>query len=266
MSQVQSSHRASLFLPLLGGLRRLMPVPAMMEPATPVPAHVAVGQSVRVLARALRPGLNLAIWLRDGQPGCDARRQAFDRFPHLDVALDETDVRVGRGVGASLLPRALPAEIRALLAADIDRLSSCLQRMTGASTVRVKLRTCDGDECRIFHVDHIAVRLITTCIGPGTDWLEDSAARREHLGGRGLPRPSTIDAMNQAIVTDWTRVHRLPRFAVAAFRGHPGHTHHTHSADTTSAIIHRSPPIAGTGITRLRLVVEPSGQACGCSA
>ena len=268
MSQVQAARRISLSLPLLGGLRRLMPVPSMMEPTTPVPAQVAVGRSARVLARALKPGINMAIWLRDPQTAHgEAHRQTVDRFARLHVAVDEVVERVARGVGASLLPGTLPAEARALVAADIDRLSMIMARMTGARAVRVKLHSCDGDVCRIFHVDHVAVRLITTYTGPGTDWLEDNAARREHLGGRGLPRPATIDGINNAIVADWTRVHRLPRFAIAALRGNRPHDHHSqHPRDTTPAIVHRSPPIAGTGITRLRLVVEASGQDCGCSA
>jgi hypothetical protein len=251
--------RALLSLPLLGGLRELLPVPSMLEARTPVPAHVAVARSASVLSRATRPGVNLAIWLRDVVGG-DAGRLAFDALPPERIAVDAVIERSVRGTGASLLPASLRGPIRTVLAADIDRLAAMYTRMTGLSAVHVKLNSVDSDECRLFHVDHVHVRLVTTYVGPGTDWLEDSSARREHLGGRGLARPATVDAINNAIVSDWTRVHRLPRFAVAAFRGT-----HNHNHDPTPGIVHRSPPIAGTGITRLRLVVEASSAGATCS-
>jgi len=255
----------SLSLPLLGGLRRLMPVPSMLEPQTPVPAHVAVSRTSRVLARAMRPGINLAIWLRDGVGG-ETARPLFDALPAERIGIDEHVHRVGRGVGAALLPQTMPAALRAVLAADIDRLALAYARATGKQDVRIKLNSCDGDECRIFHVDHIDIRFITTYTGPGTDWLENDAARREHLGGRGLSRKPTVDAINNAIVSDWTRIHRLPRFAVAAFRGSRPTIVSGKPVDETLAIVHRSPPIAGTGIRRLRLVVEGAGHDSGCSA
>ena len=171
-----------------------------------------------------------------------------------------------RGIGAALLPPTLPTTLRAALAADIDRLVRAYARVTGKEDVRIKLTSCDGDECRLFHVDHVGVRFITTYTGPGTEWLEDSAARREHLGGRGLPKNITVDAINNAIVADWTRVHRLPRFAVAAFRGSRPNLVEGKSVNQTLAIVHRSPPIAGTGLRRLRLVVESAGHDGGCSA
>jgi hypothetical protein len=230
-----------------------MPVPSMLERGTPVPAHVAVGSSARTLARVTRPGVNLAVWLRDAPALAPSSIVGA-------VAVDEV-IAPRAGLGRSLVPTAVSSTLRAQVGADIDAFAGVLRRLSGgAGALRVKLNSCDGDECRLFHVDHVAVRLITTYVGPGTDWLEDGAARRQHLGGRGLPRRSSIDTINNAIVSDWTRVHRLPRFAVAAFRGS--------RAVGADAIVHRSPPIAGTGIVRLRLVVEVQADdsADGCAA
>ncbi len=216
-----------------------------------------------MLPRVRRRGVNLAIWLRDGV-GREPARPVFDALPIEHIEVDEVVPGVRRGVGARLLPSVVSAPLRAVLAADVDRLALACVRLTGARAVRIQLQSCDGDECRIFHVDHVDVRLITTYTGPGTDWLENDAVRREHLGGRGLARRASVDAVNDAIVVDWTRVHRLPRFAVAAFRGAAASA--PDAIDATPAIVHRSPPIAGTGIRRLRLVVEAAGHGGGCAA
>lgn len=236
-------------LSLLGGLRRSLPAPAVLDGLTAVPDHVVVGTTARVLPRVQRRGVNLAIWLR--QPKNAA---VFDTLKDVHVHVDvHADVAAVADVVAAALSdpaREVPAALARALVADVRRLAPLVARLDGARQVRAKVHTCDGDECRLFHVDHVGHRLITTYAGPGTDWLEDGAARRQHLGGRGLDHKSSVDVVNNAICADWTRVHRLPRFAVAAFRGGK------HEDASAGAIVHRSPPIAGTGIRRLRLVVE----------
>jgi hypothetical protein len=250
----------SLALPLLGGLRRALPAPAVLDGLTAVPDHVAVGSTARVLSQVKRRGKNLAIWLR--QPKNAA---VFDTIKDVHVHVDvHADVAAVAAVVAAALAdpvKEVPLALARALVADVRRLAPIAARLDGMRLVRAKVHTCDGDECRQFHVDHVGHRLITTYAGPGTDWLEDDAARRAHLGGRCL-EARTVDAVNNAIVADWTRVHRLPRFSVAAFRGGKC------VDDATGAIVHRSPPIAGTGIRRLRLVVEAADAAAvdACAA
>jgi hypothetical protein len=215
----------------------------------------------------MRRGINLGIWLRERRSGgCmtaqhQARRALFDRAAALPFAIDTIVDATRAGLGDAVVPPSVDADIRAALTDDIERLVGLVYRLSGERRLRIKLHRCDGDECRQFHVDHVTLRLITTYAGPGTDWLEDGAARREHLGGRGLPRNRSVDDVNNAIVADWTRVHRLPRFAVALFRGAVAHG----PGAPTPGIIHRSPPIAGTGIKRLRLVIDPADSHDACA-
>ena len=244
-----------------------LPVPSLLEENAAVPDHVVMGASPRVLSRVLRPGVNLAIWLRERRSAGrtpthhQARRALFDRAAASPIAIDTVVDATRAGFGQAVVPASVDSDIRAALADDVDRLVGLVYRLSGVRDLRVKLHRCDGDECRQFHVDHVACRLITTYAGPGTDWLEDGAARREHLGGRGLPRHRSVDDVNNAIVADWTRVHRLPRFAVALFRGAVAHG----PGAPTAGIIHRSPPIAGTGIKRLRLVIDPADSPDACA-
>jgi hypothetical protein len=244
-----------------------LPVPSLLEEHVRVPDHVVMGSSPRVLTRALRYGINLGIWLRErrsvGRTATQhqARRALFDRAAAAPLAIDTIVDATRPGFGQAVVPSSVDSDIRAALADDVERLVALVYRLSGVRHLRVKLHRCDGDECRQFHVDHVPLRVITTYAGPGTDWLEDGAARREHLGGKGLPRHRSVDDVNNAIVADWTRVHRLPRFAVALFRGAVAHG----AGAPMAGIIHRSPPIAGTGIKRLRLVIDPADSHDACA-
>jgi hypothetical protein len=226
-----------------------------------------MGSSPRVLARTFRRGINLGIWLRErrsmGRTAAQqqARRALFDRAASIPLAIDGVVDATRAGIGEAVVPATVDGDLREALVEDIERLVGLMHQLTEGRHLRVKLHRCDGDECRQFHVDHVSARLITTYAGPGTDWLEDGAARREHLGGRGLPRNRSVDDVNNGIVADWTRVHRLPRFAVGLFRGALAHG----PGAPTAGIIHRSPPIAGTGIKRLRLVIDPADSHDACA-
>jgi hypothetical protein len=226
--------------------------------------HVVTGTSASVLARVREPGVNLAIWLRDDPERASRtwpkRRAAFDDLSAVRVAVDAITAAEG-DVAGRVLPAGLPEAVAGLVRRDVNRLVRVLRSVVATPRVRVKLHRCDGDECRLFHVDHIGVRLITTYAGPGTDWVEDGAVRRQHLGGAGVRSRAPV-TINDAIVADWTRVHRIPRFAVAAFRGGRAPAGWSEAAP----IVHRSPPIAGTGVQRLRLVIDAADDADSCGA
>lgn len=217
-----------------------LPMPALVSVARALPPHVAIGSSPRILLAAARRGVNLAIWKRVSSA---ATRTMFTALAREDLGVDVV-VAVG-DVSLRLRP-VLPA----VLAVDVAALARRYARLTGATRLRVKVESVGGDECRLFHVDHVGWRLITTWAGPGTDWLEDEACRREHLGGRGLPGRPSVDAINAGIVADWTRVHRADRHAVLLCRGITACDAHT------LPLVHRSPPIADTGLRQLRLVID----------
>jgi hypothetical protein len=242
--------------------------PSLLEQQARVPDHVVVGRSSRALSQVLRRGVNLGVWLRErpstGQLGSRHKdwRGLFEKAATSPLAID-TLIDMNRSDSVvDVVPTGIDEGVRHAIADDIDRLTALFSRLSGRRHLRIKLHRCDGDECRQFHVDHVPLRLITTYAGPGTDWLEDGAARREHLGGRGLPRGSSIHDVNNAIVADWSRVHRLPRFAVALFRGATMHGAHA----PLDGIVHRSPPIAGSGIKRLLLVIDLAVRYDACSS
>ncbi len=132
------------------------------------------------------------------------------------------------GVGAS-----------AALIEDIAGLMQSFARISGAARRDVRIERVTDDACARFHVDNVALRLLTTYRGPGTQWLSR------------LPEPG------QCATDTWADadIRQLPRFAVALFKGRraPG--------ARVPLILHRSPPIAGTGQTRFLLCINEAAPA-----
>lgn len=96
----------------------------------------------------------------------------------------------------------------------------------------IRLEIVEDDACRRFHADYVTVRLICTYFGPGTEWLSEEQATAQRAGA-----PLAGCAI-QSLATGH----------VGLFKGR------VWAPD--GAIIHRSPPISGTGAKRLVLVVN----------
>ena len=124
------------------------------------------------------------------------------------------------------------------LIADIVDKAELVAELTGAPELRVRLDVIEDDRCCKFHVDHVRLRLRTTYRGPGTEWVPPRVAAR--LAPGAVP---PLDV-----------VRHLARGEVAVLRG---------SQDATPdrpGVLHRSPPIEGSGLTRLLLVIDEAGR------
>lgn len=114
------------------------------------------------------------------------------------------------------------------LASDIDALSRALCRMFETSQLVLRTEVVRDDACRRFHVDAVRARSICTYVGPGTEY--------------GLSNGG--DCPDQ--------IKRMPTGMPALFKGKlwPG-------GDLEPRFLHRSPPIKGSGLVRLVVIVEP---------
>ncbi len=120
----------------------------------------------------------------------------------------------------------------AALAADVANLARAFAASAGEPVVDVRLeRICD-DACRAFHRDRLRVRLTTTYAGPGTQYVSDADA------------PAALRL--QGAFAGEIRTCRAG--ALAWMRGA--------EADSGRGLVHRSPPLAGTGVERLFLAVD----------
>ena len=126
-------------------------------------------------------------------------------------------------------------DMRDLLIADIAKLVQVFSRITTSAHVDVRLERVEDDACWKFHRDSVDARLLTTYRGPATEWVQPEHGERAILEQESFSGP----------------LEHLGVHDVALFTGT--------EAGTGMGIVHRSPPIVGTGFTRLLLCLnEPT--------
>jgi len=116
---------------------------------------------------------------------------------------------------------------RAWLIDDIDMLALRFASLMKAPYLRMRLQTVTTNACRKFHLDAITGRLVCTYRGTGTQYGTS-------LGGN-----------------DPDQIFTTPTGAPILLRGS------LWPSKPASGLLHRSPPIEGTGETRLVLVLDP---------
>lgn len=116
---------------------------------------------------------------------------------------------------------------RAMLVDDVAALSAIFAEVMQATNLRLRLDVVTGNACAKFHIDAVTARLVCTYRGTGTQY---GFATRG-----GEPR----------------QVFTVPTGAPILLRGTLWPT------TPPPALLHRSPPIEGSGETRLMLVLDP---------
>jgi Protein of unknown function (DUF1826) len=175
-----------------------------------------------VMARVLEPAVLTAL---------DA--VAADRLPRLCVVGDVDSVRriLDRGLEEAEFG---PGWLAEWLSEDVIFLARLFQELTKALRLQIRLEAVEDDACRRFHTDNVRFRLVTTYRGPGTEWIS--------------PHLTTISPSGAPVPTDTIR--RLDRGHIAIMRGG------REATAESPGLLHRSPPIAGTGVTRLFLAID----------
>ena len=210
---------------------RLMP---RAEMTSPLPAHVATSGGAEGLDAILAPSISMAVWERRlDQDLADAVRAALAGGFAL-LRLTSACEGMAALLPEKLIDAGIDARAATAIAADIEQLGRRFAGIMNRDPIDIRLERVRDNACRKFHADYVTARLITTYHGRATEWLDqDGAARLERgTGPAGLP----IRALRQG--------------DVALLKGRLW-------ADDR-AIVHRSPPIAGTGEERLLLVINPA--------
>jgi len=197
---------------------------------------VRIGRSADVLGDIARPGVELAAWQRRPDPAWADWLAAMrtDDLPacRLELAPDDATRLLNAHFDACGTPSGEP---RDAFVADIAGLVARFAELAATRTVRLRLDPITGDACRRWHRDCVPLRMICTYRGPGTLWVPPA------LGAAVLAKPD--DDAPQALAFEAGDV------ALFKGRGWPGQEHDV-------GVVHRSPRIAGTGITRLVLVLD----------
>jgi len=125
-----------------------------------------------------------------------------------------------------------PGDMRTAFLDDVLALATSFMAAMGIRIVDIRLEAVQQNACWKFHRDCVPVRLLTTYRGPGTEWVLpcDSGAALSQQTSYGGP------------------IQHFSHQAVGVFKGTCAHP--------ASGVVHRSPRIAGTGMTRLLLCLN----------
>ena len=199
---------------------------------------IATCDAAEGLAAINKPNIGLVIWRR-ALPLCLQTwldRMDASCLPDLRVLVQPSDLR--RAVEPQLDHCGMPpGDMRDLLIGDVDDLVSAFAGIARSDLVDVRLKRISNDACWKFHRDYVEARLLTTYRGPATEWVQPIHAERALHAQKLFKGPLEHIRSND----------------VAFFKGN--------SAGPGSGIVHRSPPIAGTGCTRLLLSLNKPSAA-----
>ena len=189
---------------------------------------IGVAEAPEGLSAIQRPGCAAAIWRRHPLPGFQSWIDALEakRLPKARVILRPGNVReaviqVCEASGTPDCPE------RERLVDDAAALADIFAGLMTAPYLRLRFDVVTTNACRKFHIDAVTARLICTYRGTGTQY--------------GI---STDGSEPRRVLT-------VPTGAPILLRGTLWPEH------PRSGLLHRSPPIEGTGETRLVLVLDP---------
>ncbi len=189
---------------------------------------VGVADTPEGLSAIHRPGCAAAIWRRQPLPGFQSWIDALDpdMLPRARVILRPEAVRdaaseVYDASGTPFGPE------RDRLVDDIAALADIFAGLMRARWLRLRLDVVTTNACPKFHIDAVTARLVCTYRGTGTQYGVSTDGAE--------PRQIFTVPTGAPILLRGTRWPERPR----------------------SGLVHRSPPIEGTGETRTVLVLDP---------
>jgi Protein of unknown function (DUF1826) len=177
-------------------------------------------ESAGILAAIRDSQVHLAVWRRS-LPEDLAGLTALDlrEIDDIDQAMDPDTLA---DTLPALLVRVGYGVIAGALAREIATLGQRFAAIMRCDDLRLRLEVIETDACRRFHADMVTSRMLAPLVGPGTQWI--------HTGSDGPAqalRPGEVGMFKGRL---WASEPR---------------------------ILHRSPPIAATGETRLLLAIDP---------
>lgn len=175
----------------------------------------------------------LVIWQRSLPSGFQEWIEQTDGIDLPDIRILVKPHELRRALELSINNSGLKSDkMRDRLAEDISDLVDIFANITKSEDVDVRLQRINDNACWKFHRDFVETRLLTTYCGPTTEWVQQAYAEKAIQEQKDFKGP----------------LEHLAYGDVAIFRGS--------STGVKKGIVHRSPPIADTGITRLILCLN----------
>jgi hypothetical protein len=160
------------------------------------PRHRPPSSSVRYVDRKcdltalFDPGINVAVYQRSSCAAllADARRvAAMLNSSRLMLSISPTAAG-RRQIGERLAT--VPT-----LAADVACSIELLADLTGAELIGVRLAQLDAPMCPRLHVDRVILRLVTTYLGEGTEYVASEHVDRAWLGHAAKGAPDEVSGV-----------------------------------------------------------------------
>ena len=183
------------------------------------------------------PNIDLVIWHRTLPNHFQNWLQCLtaSNFPQIRILV--APYAVSSALGPMLDAFGLPiSDMRDFLVNDISELVRAFSIISESELVDIRLEHIDHDSCWRFHTDVVDFRLLTTYIGPGTEWVNPRHAENAIIDQKKYSGP----------------LEQLKLAEVAIFKGK--------KASKTDGIVHRSPPIEDSGGSRLLLCLNKSSE------
>lgn len=193
---------------------------------------IAVGAQPGILSAINNPETGLVIWQRDVDASLTHAVDVLCRLgTEYVVSLDPYSKGAHKRIAESF-----ETHSKYHLELLIEDILALAQRFSGLSMrqcVRIRIETVNDDGCRLFHLDNVAMRLVTTYAGRGTQWVEPKFTRAAHH-----QQTNYIGPLNTIRAGD-----------IAIFKGK--------KSDAKNLILHRSPPMKTEQSPRFVAVIDP---------
>ncbi|MEM1299431.1 MAG: DUF1826 domain-containing protein [Pseudomonadota bacterium] len=180
------------------------------------------------LARILDPDVAMVLWHRAMPEHVHGWIDGLSRavLPHIRAIVPV--VRIPVIIADALDLAGMPdCPERTFLIEDIAELAARFATLTEVAHVRLRLSAVETDSCRKFHVDAAKARFICTYRGPGSQYgFSPDGSEPDEIFESDTGAPMVLRGLA------WREAR-------------------------ASGLVHRSPPIEGTGQTRLVLMLDP---------
>jgi len=180
------------------------------------------------ISEIYRDDVNISIWKRQLSSSLEKSSEyVVNQNPNLEFSevLQPKDVNqsLKSAIGSS-------NEIQPFLD-DVSYLSFTFCKLFDQKKMWLRLDGIDHPMCPRFHTDFVRCRLVTTYVGPGTQWLPHHLVNRSKLGHGNQGQPDDKSGLYQ----DNVKIEQLEIGHVALLKGE------SWNGNNGSGLVHRSP-------------------------
>lgn len=221
------------------------------ERETVVRASRAVTPLVESSARSVDDIAGLSALFEDGvNVVALSRRLEAALVEEARMALARPSFRVLTSIAPGGGPSALGAQMTEFpkLAAELHFWTEVLAELTGCELVGVRLARLETAMCPRFHIDKVTVRVVSTFVGGGTEYLAEEDVDRRWLGHAA---PGKSDEVS-GLLRSGARIRRAEAGDVVLLKGEAWPDNAGRGA------VHRSPRASADSL-RLVMTLDPLG-------